>query len=105
MFEYLLQKHIFPYDRLKAEDVVQRIEESTTFTSLWGAVRVALQMYLDAHKVGDAPVLVALSTNPSGRVQAMMVDTLVEYGLNNPEKVDSFVSGVLLDLKAERRDE
>ena len=71
VFEYLLQAQEFPGE-LTVDDVsviVDRIHHSRGFVSLWGAVRVALQMYLDEHSPEKASVLTNLANMADSRAR------------------------------------
>jgi hypothetical protein len=103
VFEYLLQAHLFP-SKLTVGDVdtiVEQIHRSRSFLSLWGAVRVALQMYFDEQSPENAPVLTELSIMADSQIRAMMIDMLTEYGLDQREKVQTYLLETLLPLKSE----
>ncbi len=104
VFEYLLQREILGHEPLtskSAEIVTAQIWASAEFVSLWGAVRIALQMYLDEHEVRDTPLLERLARSTDSRVQAMLIDMLVEYSMTDPQKVRDFVVDILLDMSSD----
>jgi hypothetical protein len=125
-FEHLLAFYVMP-----GEVTVERLKELTAeatrdrFASLWGAVKTRLIVHTE--KVTEAltstGVLAALAQEgePEGekvstiihkasdrdapavafQVRGMMVDTLVSYGALQPERLQRFLTHVLLQLDSE----
>jgi hypothetical protein len=98
VFEYLLQRYLLSGELGVADRdrIVAEVQRSKRFPSLWGAVRVALQMYFDDQESSSAPLLTTLATSTDPTVRAMVVDVLTDYGLDRPDKVEDYLLKVLL---------